>query len=258
MLNITAKMYNLQELVRRTYLEGLINNVVIQFKDNRMKIEAIGTEDEQGVVDQTLTVDVNYPCETKENGNIALKSLSDVLKALETFQRDDVVQITEMNNKITITRATPLHYIELESADIQYIKTYAQGFKTIFGNPIKLVNNEGKEKVISLDSCAVLDAQRLKEKGSGLSKANPLYVTVSIKDSKLMLSANGSFLISGEVDGVTSATGNATSAISEKILSIIRHGIGTATIRLSEGSPLHIRYEHESSTADYLVQVQPM
>ena len=256
MVKATVKMHNLQELIRKTYLGGLINNAVILFKDNRMKIEAIGIEDEQGVIDQTLTVDVNYPCETTENGEVALNNIGDFLSKLELFERDDIVQISTQNNNLIIGRTTPPQVLTYELADIKFIKTYSTGLKTIFGTPIKLVKLDGKEKIISFDSSVVVDGQKLKEHGAKISKIKALSIPLSIKDGKLITDVKGETSgLMREVDGVTSVVGNASSSYDKELLTIFNHAIGIATLRLSEGSPIHTHFEHEGMTFDALSQV---
>lgn len=257
MVQATVKMHNLQELIRKVHLGGLLNNAVILFKDNRMKIEAIGFEDEQGIVDQTITVDVNYPCETTENGEVAINNLGNLLSQLDLFERDDVVQIsTSAKNELVVVRTTPPQVLKYDLADIKFIKTYSTGLKTIFGAPIKLVKADGKEKLISFDTTVVVDGQKLKEHGSKISKIGATSVPLSIKNGKLITDVRGetSGLIR-EVEGVTSAIGNASSIYDKEILTIFKHGIGVATLRLSEGSPVHIHYEYESMTFDALLQV---
>lgn len=253
----TVKMYNLQELIRKTHMGGLINDAVIKFQDNRMKIEAIGFEDEQGVVDQTITIDVNYPCETTENGEVALNLIGDLLTKLELFERDDIVQISvSAKNELVVARTTPPQVLLYDLADIKFIKTYSTGLKTIFGAPIKLVKLDGKEKLITFDTTVVVDGQKLKEHGAKISKIEAKSVPLSIRDGKLITDVKGetSGLIR-EVEGVTSVVGNASSIYDKEILTIFKYAIGMATLRLSEGSPIHIHFEHESMTADYLLQV---
>lgn len=256
MVQAIVKMYNLQELIRKTYLNGLVNNAVVQFKDNRMKVEAIGIEDEQGVVDQTLTVDVNYPCETTENGEVALNNIGDFLSKLELFERDDIVQLSVSNNNLVIGRATPSQVLSYELADPKFIKTHSVGLKTIFGTPIRLVKLDGKEKLISFDTTVVVDGQKLKDHASKISKIKAVSIPISAKDGKLITDIKGetSGLVR-EVEGVTSVVGNASSSFDKELLTIFNHAIGVATLRLSEGSPIHIHYEHESMSADYLLQV---
>ncbi len=258
MLNVTVKMHNLQELIRKVHLGGLLNNIVILFKDNRMKIEAIGLEDEQGIVDQTITIDVNYPCESMtEGGEVALNLIGDLLSKLELFERDDIVQLSiSAKNELVVVRTTPHQVLLYDLADIKFIKTYSTGLKTIFGAPIKLVKADGKEKLIAFDTTVVVDGQKLKEHGSKISKINATSVPLSVKDGKLITDVRGE--TSGllrEVEGVTSVSGNASSIYDKEILTIFKHGIGVATLRLSEGSPIHINFTHESMTADYLLQV---
>jgi len=257
MVNVTVKMHNLQELIRKTHLEGLVRDVVVIFSDGRMKIEAIGTQDEQGVVDKAITLCVDYPCEsTTESGEIALENIGTFLSNLELFERDDIVTITSTTKEVYITRISPNQQITYELADKKFIKTYSEGLKTIFGNPIRLIKLDGKEKVIAFDSSVTVDAQKLKEHGAKISKIKAKNVPISIKDGKLNTSVKGEVSgISREVEGVTSATGNASSTFIEGILKILKQGIGTATLRFSEGTPIHVHYEHETMKADYLVQV---
>jgi hypothetical protein len=256
MVQATVKMHNLQELVRKTYLEGLINNAVILFKDNRMKIEAVGIEDEEGIIDQTLTIDVNYPCDTMtEAGEAPLTNLGDFLSNLEIFERDDVVQITTANNKLYVTRTSPPQVLDFDLADKKYVKTYSEGLKTIFGTPIKLIMGD-KQKDVAFNSVVVVDAQKLKEHGKKVSEINAKSVPITIKDGKFITTVRGE--VSGltrEVEGITEISGNATSEYDKEFLTILKRGIGVATLRFSEGSPLHIHFAHESMTADYLLQI---
>lgn len=262
MVNVTLKMHNLQELIRKTYLEGLINNVVIQFKDNRMKIEAIGIEDEQGTIDNTLTIDVNYPCESMtEGGEVAINLLDDnkkpsFLPKLEIFERDDIVQLYVNNNQLVISRTTPMQVLTYDLVDKKFVKTYSTGLKAIFGTPIKLVKLDGKEKLIAFDSSVVVDAQKLKDHGAKVSKIGAKSIPLKIKDGKLVTELKGetSSLIK-EVEGVISAVGNASSIYDKELLTILKMGIGTATLKLSEGSPMHVHFEYESMSCDYLIQV---
>lgn len=264
MVQAVVKMHNLQELIRKINLSGLINSAVIIFsKDNRMKIEAIGFEDEQGIVDATVTADVNYPCESvTEEGTIALNFLNDekrmdLLPKLELFERDDIVQISTTKNELIVSRASPAQTLTYELASIEFVKSYSAGLKTIFGAPIRLViKADGKEKLIAFDTTIVVDGQKLKEHGSKISKINAESVPLSAMNGKVITDLKGatSGLIR-EVEGVTSVTGNAKSTYVKEILTIFAHAIGTATLRMSEGSPIHIHYEHESMTADYLLQV---
>jgi hypothetical protein len=257
MVQVTVKMYNLQELIRKVYLEGLINSAVILFKDNRMKIEAMGVEDEQSVIDQTLTVDVNYPCDTMtEGGEIALEKIGDFLSNLEIFERDDVVQLSVANNQFVVTRMTPPQVLTFDLADKKFIKTYSEGLKTVFGSPIKLIRLDGKEKVIAFDASVTVDAQKLKEHGKKVSEIAAKSIPIIIKDGKFITTVRGE--VSGltrEVEGVTAITGNASTICRTEFLKIIKRGIGVAILRFSEGSPLHIHFEHESMTADYLLQI---
>lgn len=262
MVNVTLKMHNLQELIRKTYLEGLFNSIVIQFKDNRMKIEAIGIEDEQGIIDNTLTIDINYPTESMtEGGEIAINLLNDdknpdFLPKLEIFERDDIVQLYVNNNQLVINRVTPMLSLTYDLVDKKFVKTYSTGLKTIFGTPIRLVRLDGKEKLITFDSSVVVDAQKLKDHGAKVSKIGAKSIPLKIKDGKLITELKGetSSLIK-EVEGVKLAVGNASSIYDKELLTILKMGIGTAILKLSEGSPLHIHFEHESMSADYLIQV---
>lgn len=258
MVNTILKMHNLQELIRKTYLEGKINNAVIQFKDNRMKIEAIGLEDDQGIIDNTLTIDVNYPTDSMtEGGEVAINGLGDLLSKLELFERDDIVQLSLTQNQLVISRATPPQVLTFDLADKKFIKTYSTGLKVIFGTPIKLVKLDGKEKLISFDSSVVVDAQKLKEHGAKISKIGATSIPIKIKDGKLITEVKGETSgLTREVEGIVSSTGNASSVYETVILTILKMGIGTATLKLSEGSPIHICFEHESMTANYLVQVR--
>jgi hypothetical protein len=258
MVQTTVKMYNLQELVRKAYLKGLINSAVILFKDNRMKIEAIGFEDEQGIVDQTITVDVNYPTDSMtEGGEVSIGDLGDLLSKLELFERDDIVQVaTSSKNELIIVRNTPPQTLTYDLADIKFIKTYSTGLKTIFGSPIRLVKLDGKEKHIAFDCTVILDGQKLKEHGSKIEKIKATNIPISAVGGKLVTDMRGETSgLMREVEGVTSVVGSASSSYDKEILTIFNHAIGTATLRLSEGTPIHIHYEHESMTADYLLQV---
>lgn len=256
MVNVVAKMHNLQELVRKVYLGGLITNCVIQFKDNRMKIEAIGTEDVNGVIDNTLTMDVDYPCEVIEAGNIGINLLGAFLHSLETFERNDIVQLTVSQNILYISRASqPPMRVDFELADISDIKTYSTGLKVIFGTPIKLVLSNGETNLLTFDSITVMDAQKLKEHASTVEKFDIKYVPLVTKDGKLITNAKGEVSsVIREVDGITSIKGNASANYEKELLTILRLGIGTAMLKFSNGSPLHVHFEHESMTADYLLQ----
>lgn len=257
MVNATVKMHNLQELIRKTYLKGLINNAVILFKDNRMKIEAIGIEDSQGIIDNTLTMDINYPCESMtEMGDVAVNDLGNLLGKLELFERDDVVQISTSNNQLVVVRLNPAQTLFYDLADKKFVKTYSTGLKVIFGNPIKLIRADGKEKTITLDSSVVVDAQKLKEHGSKVSKIKGNSVPLKIENGKLTTSMKDDTSgLTRDVEGVTTAIGNASSSYIKELLTIFEQGIGTAVLRFQNNSPLHIHYEHESMTADYLIQV---
>jgi hypothetical protein len=263
MVQATVKMHNLQELVRKVYLEGLINNAVIIFKDNRMKIEAIGIEDEQGVVDQTLTVDVNYPCESMtEAGEVSLSFIDDDKKAdflpkLELFERDDIVQISTTQTQLIISRTSPQQVLTYDLLDRKFVKTYSTGLKMIFGTPIKIIKADGKEKLIAFDSSVILDAQKLKEHGTTISKIKANLIPLRIRDGKLTTEVKGeTSSLTRDVDGVTTAIGNASSQYSKDLLTIFKMGIGTATIKFSEMSPVHIHFEHESMSFDALLQVK--
>ncbi len=261
MVNVTVKMHNLQELVRKTYLDGTINNVVILFKDNRMKIQAIGIEDEQGIIDNTLTVDVNYPCETMtEGGEVALNLLDDekkpsFLPKLELFERDDIVQVSTTQTQVNIVRVTPYQALSYDLVDKKFVKTYSETLKVVFGTPIKFIVGD-KEKTLSFDASVIVDSQKLKDHGSKVSKIKANCIPLRIKDGKLTtdMKDNSSGLVR-DVDGVTTAVGNASSVYEKVLLNIFKMGIGTAVLKFSEGSPLHAHYEHESMTADYLLQV---
>ena len=257
MLNATVKMHNLQELIRKTYLGGLITNAVIIFKDNRMKIEAIGIEDKEGIIDNTLTIDVNYPCVTVEGAEVGINKLGELLSNLEVFERDDEVQVTTTQTHLIITRTSqPPQSMIFELADPKFVKTYSTGLKVIFGNPIKLLRLDGKEKLIEFDSSVVVDAQKLKDHGSKVDKINVKSIPVLIRNGKLITDVKGetSGLIR-EVDGITSITGNASTVCRKELLIIVKNGIGIATLRYSDGSPMYIHFEHESMTADYLLQI---
>jgi hypothetical protein len=256
-MQVTVKMHNLQELIRKVYLNGLINDAVLIFKDNRMKIEAIGFEDEQGVVDQTLTTDVSYPCEIIEGGEVGISKIGILLSNLELFERDDIIQLSiSAKNELVVSRTTPPQVLTYDIADISFIKTYSTGLKTIFGAPIKLVKIDGKEKLIAFDTMVVVDGQKLKEHGKKVSTIKANSIPISVKDGKLITDMKGETSgLMREVEGVISVSGNASSSYDKEILTIFNHAIGTATLRLSEGSPVHIHYEHESMTADYLLQV---
>jgi hypothetical protein len=222
-----------------------------------MKIEAIGIEDEQGVVDQTLTLDINYPCESMtEGGEVALNNLKEFLSNLEIYERTDIVQLSVSNNELVVTRVTPPQVLTFELADKKFVKTYSEGLKTVFGTPIKMIRLDGKEKLISFDASVVVDAQKLKEHSSIVSEISTKSVPITIKDGKLTTTVKGDIsTLTRDVEGVTSATGNASSIYSKYLLPILKYGIGTATLRMSEGSPIHVHFEHESMTADYLLQV---
>ncbi len=256
MVQAKVTMHDLQELIRKTYLEGLLNNAVILFKDNRMKIEAIGVETDQGIVDGKLTIDINYPCEITEAGDFAINNLGDFLSKLELFERDDIVLISSTTTDVNIIRATPPQTLTYELTDKKFIKTFSTGLKVIFGTPIKLVKLDGKEKIISFDSSVVVDAQKLKEHGAKISKIKANSIPLKIKDGKLITEVKGetSSLVR-EVEGVTTAIGNATSTYSKNLLTILKMGIGTATLRFSEGTPLHVNFTHESMEANYLLQI---
>ena len=255
MVNVIVKTHNLQELVRKVHLDGLINNAVIQFKDNRMKIEAIGIEDKEGIIDNTLTIDVNYPCETVEGGLLGIGDLGAFLHGLEQFERDDVIQISSTETVITVTRASPLMSIDFEAADVKFIKTYAMGLKVIFGTPIKIVRADGKEKLFAFDSSITVDAQKLKQHGATISSIPDVKnMQIIVKDGKLSAEAKGTYKVKRDLEGITTITGNAEEIYSKDIFAILKTGIGVATLKFSKASPIHISYVHESMTADYLLQ----
>jgi hypothetical protein len=197
-----------------------------------------------------------------EGGEIALKLIDDngkvdVLPKLELFERDDVVQLSTLNNELVITRVTTPQTLTYELTDKKFVKTFSVGMKVIFGASIKLVKLDGKEKLITFDSSVIVDAQKLKEHGSKILKFNAKTIPVSIKDGKLVTNVKGT--TSGfirEVEGVVSVIGSATSQYSKDLLTIFAHGIGTATIRMSEGSPMYVSFVNESMTANYLIQVK--
>jgi hypothetical protein len=263
MVNVTVKMMNLQELVRKTYLEGTINTAVIQFKDNRMFIEAVGIETEQGIVDGQLMVNVSYPCETMtEAGEIALSFIDDnkkmdILPKLELFERDDIVQLSVTGNELVVTRLNPPQVLTYELIDKKFVKSFSVGRKIVFGTPIKIVKIDGTSKDLVLDSTVVVDAQKLKEHGSKILKFKAKAIPITIKDGKLVTNVKGE--TSGfirEVDGIISVVGNANSTYNDVILKIFANGIGTATVKMSEGSPIHVSYTHESMTANFLLQIK--
>ena len=257
MINAIVKMYNLQELIRKVYLGGLINNAVIQFKDNIMQIEAIGIEDKEGFVDSSLTTNIKYPCETIEGGIAGINDLGTFLISLETFERDDVVQVNTTESSIIITRSSePPQSINFDLVDIKYVKTYATGQKVVFGTPIRIIRSDGKEKSITFDACAVIDAQKLKDHGAKVDKIEIKNMPMSIKDGKLITVVKAEIVeLKREVAGVTSITGTASATYPKNLLTIIKSGIGTVTLKFSEGSPIHVHFEHESITADYLIQI---
>ena len=261
MLNVTVKMHNLQELIRKSHLNGLVKDAVISFKDGRMKIEAMGFEDEQHVIDQTLTSEVNYPCETIENGDVAIPEIGVLLTSLEgQFERDDTVQLSvSAKNQLIISRTTqgtiPVT-IAYNLTDIQFIKTYPIGIKTTFGVPIKLKMLNGSEKSVSFNATVVVDGQKLKDYAKKVSSVNAVKIPISVIDGKVITEVSGEVLdLSRQMDGVISATGNATSFYDKEMLIIFNHAIGTATLRLSDNSPIHIHFEHELMSADYLLQI---
>ncbi len=102
----------------------------------------------------------------------------------------------------------------------------------------------------------MVDGQKLKEHGKKISMIGASSIPLSIKDGKLITEVSGETSgLMREVEGVTSVVGNASSSYDRELLMIFIHAIGIATLRLSEGSPIHIHFEHETMTADYLLQV---
>lgn len=266
MVNVTVKMYNFQELIRKTHLktqgEGLIQSAVIVLKNKRMNIDAIGFEDSQGTVDQTIMSSVTYPCESvEEEGEIAVDNLGDLLSKLELFKRDEIVQIYTNEKNLIITRpiidgTTSSQTLSYELADKNDIKSYPSGIKIVFDNPIVLKNINGNEKKITFDSFVVVDGQKIKEHGSVISEIKAKSIPLTIKDGKLFTNVKGETSgLDREVEGIISIDGNASSIYDKEFLTILKHAIGVVTLRFSEGSPIHIHFEHESMTADYLLQV---
>ena len=190
-----------------------------------------------------------------EAGNIGINLLGAFLSNLEVFERDDVVQLTVSQNTLYISRASqPPMRIDFELADTSDIKTYSTGLKVIFGTPIKLVLASGEIKLLTFDSTVVVDAQKLKEHASKVAKIDVKSVPLITKDGKLVTDVRGETSgLTREVDGITSIMGNASAEYEKELLTILRLGIGTATLKFSNGSPLHISFEHESMKADYLL-----
>ena len=275
MLNSNGKIVVLQEAIKHVHAEGLIHDAVLVFKDNKIVIDALGVEDKQGVVDGGLTAYVEYPFEISTPEEVAIGNLSDLLDKLELFDRNDEVRVyTTEKNELVVDRENPKQVLRYDLADKKYIKSYPQGDRVSSWRPVTLKKTNGKEKPFVFTANISIEANILREYGKIVSKikvsddSGKVYVPIQIKDGKLTTVLKGDTTsLLREVPAITEkvlvdnietvktlSSGTATSKYGKELLDIIKLAYGTARLEMSDMSPIHIHYEHEGMTSDYLLQ----
>lgn len=276
MLNSKGKIVVLQEAVKHASANGMIHDAVLVFKDNKIVVDALGVEDKQGVVDGGLTAHIEYTFEVITPEEVAIGSLPDLLDKLELFERNDEVTVyTTAKNELVVERTEPRQVMTYELADKKYIKSYPQGDKVISWKPITLRRSkDGKEKTFEFSANITIEANILKEYGKKISKIKvsddngKVYVPVQIKDGKLttVLKGETASLLTEVpamsekvvVDAVETikilSLGTATSKYGKELLDLISLAHGKAKISMSDMSPVHIHYEYEGMSSDYMLR----
>jgi hypothetical protein len=263
-MKATSTILNLQELIRKTKCNTLINSGIIEIRaDGTVVIRGKGVEllstGKKGEivsskVDGSMSFSVTYPITATEPGEIPITDLTDFLSKTEMFSKENQVTLSITGNKLIINRELPPLNIEYDLADKKFITTsYKDMTDTVFGSPIVLINTKGDKKEILFTAEVVMDSAQLKAFADIASKMNVINIPLEVKDGKLLSILTGKGTKVSTELRTDICTGAASSKYGENLIEIFKAGFGLATIRFSNDSPIYVHYELNNIKTDYML-----
>lgn len=263
----------LQELIRKTKCNNLVNSAVIRLENNTISTKGSGVE-MAGKIDGRMSFNISYPCIVEEEGELPIKDITDLLSKTEIFEKEDLVAAEIAENKLVFSREIPKRILTYDLGDKKHIPTSYKGKTDIkFGVPtsvpetaptlgeviplsipkVVISNPSGKLQEIMFGAEAIMDSAQLKSFADAADKIKPLKIPMQIAGGRLnsAIKGTGTDLVSEiRTDKVE---GEALSKYSVQILEIFKVGFGNATVRFGNDTAIHIHYQLDDQKSDYLL-----
>lgn len=249
----TISILTLQEVLKKTKCNTLVNSAVLEFTNGTVQTKGHGIEKDKKV-DGTLSFQIQYPTIVQENGEVPIADLQKLLSLSEIYEKEDQVSLSVTDNKLVIDREIPKTILTCDIADKKFLETSYKGKENVeFIPKIKLTNAKGNFMEIPLNCEVILDSSMLKSFASAASKINPDKVPFQVKDGKFFSALKGTDSSLMSEIRVDKAEGNGISKYPPAILEIFTAGFGLATLRFADSYPIHIHFELNDQKADYLL-----
>lgn len=264
-----TSILNLQEVIRKTRCNTLVNSGVIEFvvgatpETGTIQIRGKGKEllssgkkgeDKTSKVDGSMSFDIRYPATVTESGETAIANLADLLSKTEMFAKEDPVTLSIQGIKLIIDRELPKLTLEYDLADKKFIASaYKDKTDCIFGSPITLVNAKGEKKEILFTSEIVMDSSQLKTFADIAQKIEVIRIPLEAKDGKLLSAMTGKGANANTELRTDKCVGNAISTYGSELIEIFKVGFGLATLRFANDSIISIHYELNNLKTNYML-----
>lgn len=264
-----TSILNLQEVIRKTRCNTLINNGVIEFVAGatpetgiiqlRGKGKELITVTKKGEkptskVDGSMSFGIHYPATVIEPGEAAIANLSDLLSKTEMFAKEDIVTMTIQGVKLVIVRELPFLSLEYDLADKKFIASaYKDKTDCVFANPIILVNAKGDTKEIPFTTEIIMDSSQLKAFADIAQKIEVIKIPLEAKDGKLLSAMTGKGANASTELRTDKCVGNAISTYGSELIEIFKVGFGLATLRFANDSIISIHYELNNLKTNYML-----
>lgn len=262
----------LQELIRKIKCDNLVNSAVIRLENNTISAKGSGVE-LAGKIDGRLSFDISYPCIVEEEGELPIKDLADLLSKSEIFQKEDLVDVAIVDNKLVLSREIPKRVLTYDLGDKRHIPTSHKGKTNIqFHVPVPvqeditlgdkssfvpskviITNPSGKLQEIKFSAEATMDSNQLKSFADAADKIKPLKIPMQIKEGCLNSAIKGTGTDLMSEIRTDKVEGEALSKYGVQILSIFKAGFGNATVRFGNDTAIHVHYQIDTQKSDYLL-----
>ncbi len=262
-MKATISILVLQEAIKKTRCNGLVNSAVIEFKDNQIQMKGSGIETMTGAkgevksagkVDGSMSFKVCYPTPVQEAGKMAVSNLADLLTNTEIFEKDDLVTAYIQGNQLILSRELPVLTLTYDLADIKFVPSaWKEQQEVLFGNPIVLKNLKGVSKEFPLTAEVVMDAGQLKAFSGMANKIAVKKVPLQVKDGKFVSVLKGASSSTLSEIKTDKTTGEAIATYNSDILDIFNVGFGLATLKFGTNSMILLHYELNQQSADYIL-----
>lgn len=260
----TIKVQHLLDLISFIYLDGNITSSIFESNNNKLWADGIGTEDENGIIDNTLTYNITFPCHAKEPLVFDVSDLKHFTSRLALFDKKDIINLSVCGDRLTIfDTKKPNSKLIYTISDVMHIKTASTGLSIKFMDIIELKLINGELKFLKFDNKITIESNELKNFAKKAKILNTDYIPIAIKDnkfiSKLVLESTESDLLDEyvhEFDCINiDAIKDTYAPYDNELLNIFNHGFGTATLKFNDNSPLHIEFKDNDIVANYLIAI---